>query len=218
MFYSFFHSSIWILYAPYSIFQAKFICFSIGSVSNSYAIMLLFFVIFDFMRYVRNSFILFFFVGFSDRINAVVKRKKNHKSLSCGLVQVELNIWYPYERNNQINCVHIHLFFFVCNCVVQLHFFQWIFNSIWWNMFFVLFGIFLDVVFVWVFVCVCVFLWYATNGYLLSLFFVAILGMILYAINIFVSFFASRHWTCKWLFIRCTITRCARMPAIIWIN
>lgn len=63
------------------------------------------------MRYVRNSFILFFFVGFSDRINAVVKRKKNHKSLSCGLVQVELNIWYPYERNNQINCVHIHLFF-----------------------------------------------------------------------------------------------------------
>lgn len=69
-------------------------------------------------------------------------------------------------------------------------------------------------VFGFVCLCVCSFEWYATIGYLLSLFFVTILGMILNAINILVSLFAPRHWTCKWLFIRCTVTRGARVSKI----
>lgn len=56
----------------------------------------------------------------------------------------------------------------------------------------------------------------STIGYLLSLFFVTILGMILNAVNILVSLLASRHRTCKWLFIRCSITRRARMSVIEW--
>lgn len=68
------------------------------------------------------------------------------------------------------------------------------------------------------FFCLVLFGVVCKNSYLLSLFFVTILGMILNAIHIFISFFASRHWTCKWLFIRCTVARCARMSVINWKN
>lgn len=51
--------------------------------------------------------------------------------------------------------------------------------------------------------------------YLLSLFFVTVLGMILNAIHIFVSFFTSGHWTRKRFFIWSTIACCTRM-SLIW--